>query len=88
MKYTKYFSFITKEQGKINVGTHQFQRIMNIVHIEGIIEGMNKIKTTLKDTKEPYKYDMLIFKQNNILTELTGNLEPNLLLKEMILLSE
>lgn len=87
MKYTKYFSAIVKDQGKINVDTYQFQRMMNIVHIEGTLAGMNKIKKTLEGTKEHYKYDMLIFKKGKQLTELTGNLEPNLLLKEMIQLS-
>jgi len=60
---------------------------MNIIHIEGIISGMNKNKTTLKGTQEEHKYDMLIFKQQKLLTELTGNLSTEILLKEMIQLS-
>ena len=52
MRYTKYFAATTKEQGRINVDTYQFQRMMNIIHIEGIVEGMNKIKETLKGTNE------------------------------------
>lgn len=87
MKYTKYFATITKNEGRLNVGTYQFQRMMNIIHIEGVIEGMNKIKATLNEN-EAYKYDMMIFKQNMQLSNLTGNLEPKLLLQEMIQLSE
>ena len=87
MKYTKYFATTTKDQGRLNVGTYQFQRMMNIIHIEGVLEGMNKIKATLNEN-EAYKYDMMIFKQNMQLSNLTGNLEPKLLLQEMIQLSE
>jgi len=87
MKHTRYFADTTKDQGRLNVDTSQFQRMMNIIHIEGVIEGMNKIKATLNQN-EAYKYDMMIFKQNMQLSNLTGNLEPKLLLQEMIQLSE
>jgi len=87
MKHTRYFADTTKDQGRLNVDTSQFQRMMNIIHIEGVIEGMNKIKAKLNEN-EAYKYDMMIFKQNMQLSNLTGNLEPKLLLQEMIQLSE
>jgi len=61
--------------------------MMNIIHIEGIVEGMNKIKKTLKGTNEAYKYDMMIFKHSKVLTDLTGNQTPEILLKEMLQLS-
>jgi len=56
---------------------------MNIVFVEGVINGLNKAKHTYKDTKLFYQYDMLIFKESMKLTDLTGNLEPDRLLKEM-----
>ena len=87
MKYTKHFGLITKEQGQINLTPEQFQRMMNIVHLEGLILGLNKAKQTHKDTELFYKYDTFIFKQNKILSELTGNLEPKKLIKEMCSLS-
>lgn len=87
MKYTKYFGLITKGQGLINLNANQFQRMMNIIHIKGVLLGFNKIKDTLKDSKEFYKYDILIFKQHQTLSNLTGNLNPDILLKEMINLS-
>jgi len=88
MKYTNFFAVTVKDNGTINVDTYQFRRMMNIVHIEGLIAGMNKIKETLKGTQQEYKYDMLIFKQQKLLTDLTGNLLPDILIKEMITLSE
>ena len=83
MIYTKYFGSITKDNGALNLPTEQFQRLMNIVHLEGLILGLNKAKNTYKGTELFYRYDTLIFKQNMRLTELTGNLEPKELIKEM-----
>lgn len=88
MKYTKYFGAVTKEKGQLNLATSQFQRMMNIVYLEGVIAGLIKAKDTYKNTNEFHRYDMLIFKQNSKLTELSGNLTPELLLQEMVRLSD
>jgi len=88
MKYTKYFGLITRNQGKLNLSTNQFQRIMNIVHLEGVIKGLIKAKDTYKDTNHFHRYDMLIFKQNRKLTDLSGNVTPEMLLQEMVRLSD
>ena len=84
MKYTKYFGLMTKEQGRLNLPTMQFQRLMNIVHLEGVLFGLSKAKESNKDTQAYYKYDILIFNEDLKLAELTGNLTPELLLKEMV----
>ena len=83
MIYTKYFASITKENGQPNLSTEQFRRMMNIISVEGILSGFNRIKEKYKDTQYYYKYDTLIFKQDTVLTDLTGNLKPNELIKEM-----
>jgi hypothetical protein len=88
MKYTKYFGAITKDQGQINLSSEQFRRMMNIVHVEGALRGMNKIKETHKNKQEYYKYDMLIFNEKDKLKILTSDLSPELLLTEMLHLSE
>ncbi len=56
---------------------------MNIVHLEGVLFGLHKAKEANKDTQAYHKYDILIFNENIRLNELTGNLTPDLLLKEM-----
>jgi hypothetical protein len=83
MQYTIYFSILTKENGQPNLNTEQFRRMMNIVSIEGIVNGMNRIKEKYKDTQYYYKYDLDIFKHQRVLTDLTGNLKPSNLLNEM-----
>jgi len=50
------------------------------VHLEGVILGLNKAK----DTNQYYKYDTIIFKHEVQLTDLTGNLTPDLLIEEMM----
>jgi len=87
MKYTKYFGLITGFEGQLNLSTSQFQRMMNIVHLEGVIAGLIKAKDTYKDTNQYHRYDMIIFKQNRQLTDLSGNVTPEILLEEMVRLS-
>jgi len=42
----------------------QFQRLMNIVHLEGVLFGLRKAKEANKDKQEYHKYDMLILMQH------------------------
>lgn len=88
MKYTKYFGLITKEQGQINLPPDQFQRMMNIIHLEGVILGLNKAKETFKGTNLYYKYDIILLDNATKLSDLTANLAPDFLLKEMVLYSD
>ncbi len=83
MKYSKSFGAVTGDKGNLNLSTKQFQRLMNIVFIEGVINGLDKAKQTYKGTVQFYKYDIIIFKENVKLTDLTGILSPDKLLKEM-----
>jgi hypothetical protein len=83
MKYSKYFGVITKDKGNLNLNTVQFQRLMNIVFVEGVINGLNNAKQTYKDTNQYFRYDILIFKEVRRLEELTGNLQHDKLLIEM-----
>jgi hypothetical protein len=84
--YSRYFSSITKENGQPNLNSEQFRRMMNIVYTEGVINGLSMIKE--KDKAAYFKYDMLIFNHRIVLTNLTGNLKPGDLLKEMYRLSQ
>lgn len=79
---------MTQKQGRINLPAMQFQRLMNIVHLEGLLFGLHKAKEANKDTQAYHKYDVLIFNENIRLTELTGNLAPDMLLKEIARFSE
>ena len=83
MKYSKYLGVITRDKGNLNLSTKQFQRLMNIVFLEGSISGMNKAKETYKGTNQYYRYDIKIFKLSRKLSDLTGDSEPDKLLRDM-----
>ena len=68
-------TFIT--QGEIKLPPDQIQRMMNIVHLEGVILGLNKAEETFKDTNLYCKYDIIIKKNEMNLSELTENISPN-----------
>ncbi|QBA63340.1 hypothetical protein [Muriicola soli] len=57
----------------------QFSILMNIVHLEGRLEGINSIKRKLQGTREAHRFDMEYFRVHKKLTELTGNLPPEAL---------
>ena len=44
---------------------------------------MNKAKETYKETNQYYRYDTLLFKMEMQLSDLTGNIDPKDLIKEM-----
>ena len=83
MKYTKYFSGLIVHHGRPNLSDDQFKRFMNIVHLEGRIEGINSIKRILQGTKEAHRFDMEYFKVQKLLTQLTGNVTPEELRKRL-----
>ncbi len=76
MKYTKYFSGIINQYGRPNLTDDQFRKFMNIVHLEGRLEGIDSIKRSLEGSKEANRFDMEYYRVNRKLTDLTGNLPP------------
>jgi len=87
MKYSKYFGSVTKDEGQPNLNAEQFRRMMNIVSVEGVIQGLNIIKEKFKNTTAYYKFDVDISKHQRVLTDLNGNLSPDELTKDMYRLS-
>lgn len=82
--YANYFSSVVKSQGIPHLNPTQFIRYQNIVAIEF---HLKKLRILLKEYKDNREVFMQIFKIEMQLTELTGNLKPEDLLKEMIRLS-
>ena len=87
MKYTRYIAAICKENGPPQLSTSQFRRLMNIVFAEGVKQGLTRAKNRDKDTPQFYRYDMLIFKTERQLADLTGNIAPEGLMLEMYKMS-
>ena len=57
---------------------------MNIVHLEGVISGLNRAKESYKDSNLYYRYDTIISKYTDKLSSLTQSQTPELLLREML----
>ena len=83
MIYTRHFAGILKESGTLHISCEQWRRVMNIVYIEGSIESLLHVR----DPKLPYRFDIVIFKYQRKLADLTGNLKPGDLVREMYRLS-
>jgi hypothetical protein len=57
---------------------------MKANYLEGVIYGLKKIKESNKVSDHYHRYDILIFRENKKLCDLTGNLKPVDLFKEII----
>jgi hypothetical protein len=77
--YTKYFAGILNENGPFQISSSQWKRVMNIVFLEGSIQGL----TNAQDPQMPHKHEVVIFKYQKKLADLTGNLKPEELIREM-----
>lgn len=84
MNYSKHFGTILKHQGVPNMSPSAFAKMMNIVYLEGKLEGLKKASVKMQKSQEPKMFEIDVFKVGNQLTELTGNLEPKELLENII----
>jgi len=81
MIYSRYFKAIIREGGIRSLEPHALAQIMNIIHLEGKLEGMNILKEKMKDSAEPYKFDFDILKVKSQLSSITRDLPPEALLR-------
>ena len=58
---------------------------MNITALEYGITRLEKVKEISQNSPEPYKYDLMIGKEKELLSGLTQDLPPNELIREMIM---
>ncbi|TYA74227.1 hypothetical protein [Seonamhaeicola marinus] len=84
MKYTRHFGGVIRNQGVPSLSNDCFTIFMNIVHLEGSINGLNNFKIKAKDTSDFYKYDVEIAKYGEKLNDLIKGLEPNELLQKLV----
>jgi len=60
---------------------------MNIAALEYGITRLEKVKEMNQNGPEPYKYDLMILNEDELLSGLTQMLSPEVLIREMIELS-
>ncbi len=83
MRYSMYFGYRIKHYGLPFFNKEQFQRMMNIVFIEGVMSGMNQTGS-FKETFHQQKR----YAHTKTLNKLTKRYPPESLYKEMIRLSQ
>jgi len=49
---------LTRENGQPNINLDQFRRMMNMIFVEDMLQGMSRIKTW---EKVAFKYDTILF---------------------------
>jgi hypothetical protein len=81
MKYSDYFSHHFKYYGIPNLNLEQYQRLMNIVFMEGHLSGLSE------NPKDTLRNSTLRYRGIKSLNQLTKRLPPNKLLDEMEKLS-
>ena len=83
MKYSKYFGAMFKEIGwPTDPGV--LSKILNIAVLEGKLEGINVYRLGERGVVQNNKYDMDYYRVSKTLTELTGNIAPDKLLKSWV----
>ena len=85
MKYSKYFKGVLHNDGLPQLNATQWVRMMKIVALEYGITKLQKVRQLNQNSPEPYKYDLMILKEKEILSGLTQDLPPNDLFREMII---
>lgn len=84
MKYSKYFKDEIKEHGLPHLGYKQWAIMMNIGGVEYAIQRLEKVKEMNQNSEEPYKYNLMIEKEEKILSHLTKNLTPEGILEMLV----
>jgi hypothetical protein len=82
--YTKYLSALVNDQGAPQLSQSAYKKLMNVVYLEGKEEGLQKAKSMMKETNEPYKFDLKIFDIQKQITTITGNIEPKDFISQLL----
>jgi hypothetical protein len=76
MKYTKFFSTLVNTEGSPNLDKDQFKKLMNIIHFEGQIAGVDKVINKFKSTDGEHKYNFIKVDLETKLNSITNGLSP------------
>ena len=82
MQYTQYFSGVIRNHGSLNFSSDQLKLIMNLIHLEGKLEGVKSIQSRFKDMDPPNRYDLMINSIDDQIKNLTMDLLPGDLMKK------
>lgn len=75
MKYSNYLGQVIRNQGFPNLNQRAIQDYFNVIHLEGQITAYKSMKVKMQQD-EQHKFELELFKLNNGVTKITGNLPP------------
>jgi hypothetical protein len=87
MRYSEHFAVVAKHSGMPRLNYKQLSRMMNIISLEGQIRAMENMRAKCVSDHQLEAGRMIQLKQHQ-LSQLTDNKKPDLLLRELILLSD
>lgn len=81
MKYTKFFAGYVNSQGSPNLQPDQFKQLMNLIHLEGQIAGIDRVIEKFKHVDNPQKYEFVKESIYQKIIAVSKGLEPKELLE-------
>jgi len=84
MKYSKYFKGVLHNDGLPQLNAKGWARMMNIAALEYGTVKLQKVRELNQNSPEPYKYNLMILKEKELLFNLTENKEPDELVRSML----
>ena len=84
MKFTQYLSMVIKYEGVPNLDNEQFGKLMNLVHLEGCITALEKMKKIEPNPDLRFKYDIPLMGYNDKIETLTEGVPPEQFLQHLI----
>ena len=81
MKYTKFFSGLVNTQGSPTLEPDQFKQLMNLIHFEGQLAGIDRVINKFKSIDGPHRYDILKVTVQSKIDEVSHGLSPEELLQ-------
>ena len=81
MKYTKFFSGYVNTNGSPNLQPDQFKQLMNLIHLEGQIAGIDRVIETFKNIDTNHKFDFVKVDICKKIDEVSKGLSPSELLQ-------
>ena len=82
--YTKYLSALVNDQDAPNVNQEDYKKLMNVVYLEGKLEGLKNASKMMSNTNELGKFDLKMFDVQKQITLITGNIEPKEFIRLML----
>lgn len=77
MKHTKYLAAMIKQHGVPQLSNDSFSKMMNVVHLEGAISSLKKIRIGEREEKLKHRYFLQEVNLQDKLDDITLHREPN-----------